>query len=375
MRFSPPSLAILALSKLAKCDIHHLIAGTFGTTNLYTLEFDDVALTLNMIANTSTAVASSWIALSHDKKNLYGTSYSSASPAFVSYSLENATDISYTSTLPLGGNCTSSKAIFVMASTSPPYAVYGSPFGGSAPCGSVMGVDSSGALSTIVQNYTYGTTSGVHGMAMNANGSVLYSADDTGNALWTHSVDGETGEVTLVSSFAGPVAGSDPRHVSVHPVGKYLYVVLEGANQLAQYSIDQSNGVPSFGNKTWPLVPAGSSNSAYWSDEVALSYSNSYLWATSRARSSNSTGFISTFSLSSDGAIQEQLFLNATTNSGGTANSVAPSTFSDRFAALTDSSVGFVEIWELAIDGKNASVVAKVMLEDGGCCANAVWYS
>lgn len=260
-----------------------------------------------------------------------------------------------------------------------------------------MGVDSSGALSTIVQNYTYGTTSGVHGMAMNANGSVLYSADDTGNALWTHSVDGETGEVTLVSSFAGPVAGSDPRHVSVHPVGKYLYVVLEGANQLAQYSIDQSSGVPSFGNKTWPLVPAGmliyphfwvlatafrdadkgvgSSNSAYWSDEVALSYSNSYLWATSRARSSNSTGFISAFSLSSDGAIQEQLFLNATTNSGGTANSVAPSTFSDRFAALTDSSVGFVEIWELATDGKNASVVAKVMLEDGGCCANAVWYS
>lgn len=195
----------------------------------------------------------------YDKKNLYGTSFMASSPAFVSYSLGNATDISYSSTLPLGENCTSSKAIFVMASTSPPYAVYGSPFGGSASCGSVMGVGSSGALSKIVQNYTYGATSGVHGMAMNKNNSFLYSADDTGNTLWTHSVDVKTGEVKLVSSVAGPVVGSDPRHVAVHPAGKYLYVVLEGANELAQYSIDDSTGVPSFENGTWPLVPAGTS--------------------------------------------------------------------------------------------------------------------
>jgi carboxy-cis,cis-muconate cyclase len=253
--------------------------------------------------------------------------------------------------------------------------VYGTPFGGNAGCGSVMSVDENGVLSEVVQNYTYKSTSGVHGMAMNSNSSFIYSADDAANTLWTHSIDKTTGELTYVSSIDGPVTGADPRHVAVHPEGQYLYVVLEGANELAQYSIDQTTGVPSFHNVTYSLIPSGAASPSYWSDEVALSFSNSYLWATSRARSINSTGYISAFSLASDGSIQSQLFLNATSSSGGTANSVAPSTFSDQFVALTDSSVGFVQIWQLGSDGGSASVVARVDIEDGGCCANAVWYS
>ena len=122
-------------------------------------------------------------------------------------------------------------------------------------------------------------------------------------------------------------------------------------------------------------MAVGFTESAYWSDEVALSYSTDYLWATSRSRSTNSTGYISAYSLSSDGNIISQLFLIPTTSSGGAANSVAPSQFSDQFVALTDNSVGFVEIWSMASNGSAASVVAHVDIDDGGCCANAVWYS
>jgi carboxy-cis,cis-muconate cyclase len=311
----------------------------------------------------------------HDKKNLYGTSFTSASPAFVSYTLGSATDIIYNTTVALGGNCSSSKAIFVTAASESPYAVYGTPFGGNAECGSVISVDENGVLSDVIQNYTYKSTSGVHGMAMNQNNTFLYSADDSANTLWTHSVDSATGELTYVSSVDGPVTGADPRHVAVHTKGQYLYVILEGANELAQYTIDQTTGIPSFENVTYSLIPSDVTSSLYWSDEVALSFSNNYLWATSRARSTNSTGYISAFSLSSDGSIESQLFLNATTTSGGTANSVAPSSFSDQFVALTDSSIGFVQIWQLGTDAASASVVASVSIEDGGCCANAVWYS
>ncbi|KAF8866949.1 carboxy-cis,cis-muconate cyclase [Acephala macrosclerotiorum] len=373
MRASLSSFALLSALSVVKAELHHLIVGTFGTEYLYTLEFDDSALTLNLIQNLSVPVASSWLGLSHDKKNLYGTAYSATKPGYVSYALENATDITYSTIISAGGNCTSSKAIFVMAATESPYAVYGSPFGGSADCGSVISVDENGALSELIQNYTYKSTSGVHGMAMNTANSFLYSADDTGNTLWTHSVDNTTGELTYVSSLAGPTTGADPRHVTVHPEGQYLYVILEGANELAQYTIDQSTGIPYFQNVTFPLIPSGEANADYWSDEVALSYSNTYLWATSRSRSTNTTGYISAFSLSTNGSISSQLFLTPTTNSGGTANSVAPSTFSDKYVALTDSSLGFVEVW--AFEGTNASVVARVNIEDGGCCANAVWYS
>jgi carboxy-cis,cis-muconate cyclase len=145
----------------------------------------------------------------------------------------------------------------VVAASDAPYAVYGTPFGSGAECGSVMSVDENGVLSKVIQNYTYSSSSGVHGMALSPTGSFLYSADDAGNTLWTHSIDGTTGEVTLVSSLSGPETGSDPRHVAVHPQGAYLYVILEGANELAQYSIDSTTGIPSFQNTTYPLIPSG----------------------------------------------------------------------------------------------------------------------
>lgn len=64
MRAYIAPLILLSLAKAVKGDLHQLIVGTFSTENLYTVEFDDEALTLNLIANTSTDAASSWIALS-----------------------------------------------------------------------------------------------------------------------------------------------------------------------------------------------------------------------------------------------------------------------------------------------------------------------
>ena len=41
---------------------------------------------------------------------------------------------------------------------------------------------------------------------------------------------------------------------------------------------------------------------------------------------------------------------------------------------LTDSSVGFVQIWRVTANGGSAEVVVTVQINDGGCCANAIWY-
>lgn len=290
----------------------------------------------------------------------------------MSYSIDNATSLNYDKFLALPANC--STAIYVVAQTVAPYAVYGTPFGHPANCGAVMSVDANGALSEVIQNYTYATDSAVHGMALNTENTYLYSADDGDNSIWTHSVDASTGELTYVSKVDGPVTGADPRHISVHPKGLYAYAVLEGANELGVYKIDQTTHALSFANITYPLIPTGANSSLYWSDEVAISYSTDYLWATSRARATTSPGYISAFTLAEDGTIEKQLFLNETTSSGGAANSVAPSDFTDQWVALTDSATGFVEIWELE-DGNATKMVAHLDIADGGCCANAVWYS
>lgn len=58
------SVALLGLATAVLGDVHQLIVGTFGTEYLYTLQFDDQSLTLDLIGNMSTNAASSWITLS-----------------------------------------------------------------------------------------------------------------------------------------------------------------------------------------------------------------------------------------------------------------------------------------------------------------------
>lgn len=316
----------------------------------------------------------------HDKKNLYGNAYQG--DGWVSYSIgDGATNFTQTGAVAYGGTCAS--PIYQVAATVPPYAVYGDCFGGSgANSGSVISVKDDGSLDALIQNVTYGSPAGVHGTAISSDGKFIYGADDTGNAVWTHSIDSTTGELTYVADLTGPSEGSDPRHVAIHPNGTYLYTLLEGSNSVIAYEIDAATGTPSANNVTWPLKQAGEADADYWSDEVAVSLTAKYLWASSRAKSDNNTGYISAFTLNEAGAIVEQLFLLPTTTSGGAANAVTASPFSDRIVALTDSSVGFVEIWEMAEDGSSASIVAHLDVADGGmsgtkggCCANAVWYS
>ncbi|KAL2874937.1 hypothetical protein SGCOL_009916 [Colletotrichum sp. CLE4] len=349
---------------------HQLIVGTFGTPYLYTLEFEDAARTLTLAANTSVNVSSSWISLSHDKKVIYGNAFEdTGSSVYVSYPLTDDLQISPGNTVTSQGAC-KQLSIFVRPSPVSPYAVYGQPFGA---CGTVMSVDSDGLLVEAIQEYNYSSSSGVHGTAFDPTGAFMYSLDDTGNVIWVHSVNNSTGELTYVANVTAPVEGADPRHGTVHPTGNYLYVVHEGTNEVGVYKIDASTGIPTYADISYPLKPDGANDTNYWSDEVALSYSAKYLWATSRARNTNITGYISILALNDDGSVNKQNFLTPTTSSGGSANAVTPSDFGDQFVAITDSSAGFVEIWEMGDDGASADVVAHLDLNDGGCCANAVW--
>ncbi|KAL1861647.1 hypothetical protein Daus18300_008763 [Diaporthe australafricana] len=382
--YTSPLAIFISLIFNVNATIHELIVGTFSTKFLYTVEFDDEALTLSLLANISVPYAGNWIAFNHDKRNLYTTAYGQSNepqnPKFVSYSIINATAIEHQTTIPAGGNCTAT-SIFVVADQHHPYNVYGTFFssvkGINAGCGSVFSVDEGGALDAVIQNYTYFVNvSGVHGAALSPESRYLYSADDTGNTLWTHAVDRATGEVTALGNLTGPTPGSDPRHVVVHPKGHYLYVILEGSSQLAQYMVDRGTGLPAY-DGAYPLLLSAQQDPAhYWADEVALSSSNRYLWASNRGRSTNTTGYVSVFSLDEWGAIVQQNFLVPTSSSGGFSNILSPSPYTDEFAVLTSNSTGFVEVWKLDEDAGSAAVVAHLDIDDGGgCCSNALWYS
>lgn len=156
--------------------------------------------------------------------------------------------------MDIAGNCSSTHGIFIVAADRAPYNVYADPFGN---CANIIGVDESGTLSTNLQNISFYSDSGVHGLAFDPTGQYIYAADDSGNAIWTYKVDNATGLLTHVSDISAPSSGANPRHATVHPKGTYLYVILESANEVAQYSINPTTHVPEFTNVTYSLLNDG----------------------------------------------------------------------------------------------------------------------
>ncbi|KAI1394466.1 Lactonase, 7-bladed beta-propeller-domain-containing protein [Hypoxylon trugodes] len=375
MRVLEALIFAVGLIVLAEATKHQLIIGTFSTNFLYTIAYDDQDQSLQLIHKTPTNAASSWISLSHDKKNLYGTDWNSESPSFVSYSVKDAQTIQYQNRLAGDANCANSKSIFVTSSPQAPYVVYGNYFYSNAQCGTVMSVDASGSLQSVIQNYNYSDGSAVHGVSFSNDFKFLYSADDGGNSIWVHDINSD-GTLDFKQRFEMPVNHSDPRHIVAHPAGEYAYAVWEGTSGVGMYYASPDTSDLYLMRPSFSLITDDDIASDFWADEVALSANNKYLWASNRARDVQRKGYISAIAVDGEGHLNRQLFLVQTTNSGGFANAVSPSPFDDRIVALTDNSTGFVEVWKMDDNEAGAKAIAHLDIGDGGgCCANAVWYS
>ncbi len=115
-----------------------------------------------------------------------------------------------------------------------------------------------------------------------------------------------------------------------------------------------------------------------------LSRSGKYLWATARGLP-NSTfhGYISGFILDDDGSILKKMFTVPITAAGGTVSSITPAPWDDEWAAMVDASPGCVQMWRMkgaketqnGVEYNTADAVARIDINDGGCCGNAIWYN
>ncbi|KAL5346182.1 hypothetical protein ACLOAV_009215 [Pseudogymnoascus australis] len=355
--------------------LHHLMIGTWTPPGaIFTVEFDDEALTLRLVKKTEIPHDEpiSWMTFDHARKNIYGASMKKWS----SYAVAAPADISHTSSHPMGGDPksaspdTNTRAIFLLAAQKPPYCVYGNTFYDHALYGNVFSVDANGAIDKNIQNYEYQANSGIHGMVFDPTETYLYSADLRANKIWTHKKDAD-GTLTLVGSVDAPAPGDHPRWVELHPSG-YLYALMEAGNRVAVYVIDEATHMPVFTHITYPLVPPGLPLKMYRGDVVFMSHSKKYLFATTRSNSFDVTGYIAAFELGPKGNVVRQICLNPTPTSGGHSNAVSPCPWSDEWLALTDDQDGFVEIyrWRDEFLGR----VAHLDIKEPGFGMNAIWY-
>ncbi|KAK7187725.1 hypothetical protein PSPO01_06459 [Paraphaeosphaeria sporulosa] len=355
MRLSS-SILLFAAVPTVLGDKHYFFSGFFSGSLIAGVEFDDATNNMTLVNNITiqSSTGSKWIAIDERKQNLYV----SATGQYQSYSITANRSLASTRNITLPPSCQNHRLRRTVS------------------------VDSTGTLQSILANITYNGTSGVHGLAISPGADFVYSADDMGNAVWTHSFsdDNVTSTAQTLQYLPAP-SGSDPRHLAVHPAGSWAYVVYEAANEVAVYARDEATGLLRDTNATYALLPEGFTNtSSYWADEVMFSVppsassssSPKYLIASTRSRTSTSPGYVSAFALSSTGAITEQLFLLPTTASGGGANAVAPASFSEEYFAITDSAANFIEVWKIDNGGKTAAAVAQLGGFSGGP-ANVVW--
>lgn len=349
---------------------------------IFTVQFDDEALTLKLIQRTEIPHDEpiSWMSFSHDKKNLYG----SAMKKWSSFAVKSPTDIIHEASYPMGDDPqansseTNTRAIFNLPARQPPYAVYCNPFYKHAGVGNVFSVSSTGALDKNIQNYPYSPNTGIHGMVFDPTETYLYSADLTANALWTHK-KAPDGTVEPVSCLPAPDKGDHPRWVAMHPTGKYLYALMEAGNRLCEYVIDPVTHTPVYTHHSYPLIPPGirthdptTKKGLYRSDVCAVSHSGKYLFASARSNSFDLTGYVAVFRLDEHGAIEKQLHLLPTPTSGGHSNAVSPCDWSDEWVALTDDEQGWVEMYRWKHEFLHR--VARVRIPEPGFGMNAIWY-
>ena len=393
--------------------VHHLMVGTWTPPGaIFTFAFDDEALTLKLVHRTAipedepiswmtfdvcptpnsrlpltiTARQEEYLRRCHEKMvQLYRQISNVDSPLCVSsHASRPYVNISLASRLTFAAAAASSetntRAIFLLAAKKPPYGVYCNPFYNHAGSGTVYAVDANGTLAAPpAQHYPYQSNTGIHGMVFDPTERYLYSADLKANKVWVHRRDdaGDPANLSLVGSVDCPDKRDHPRWVAMHPSGTYLYVLMEKGNRLAECAIDKETKLPIFKDERfWPLIPPGIPEGPRWTmyraDVCALSHSSRYLFASSRANSFDLTGYVAAFKLGDDGAVERQILLNPTPNSGGHSNAVAPSDWTDEWLAITDDQEGWLEIYRW--QDEFLARVARVRVPEPGFGMNAIWY-
>ncbi|ORY15351.1 hypothetical protein BCR34DRAFT_435217, partial [Clohesyomyces aquaticus] len=291
-----------------------------------------------------------------------------------------------------------------------PYTVYSASWPGKPACASVYTTYPNGTLSSVQHGYTYGNSSSIHGLVLHPNAFFLYAADLGGDALWTNALS-PNGSITGFRRKDTTTDGKHPRHLAVHPNGKWLYAVFKASNSISAYPIADTldwslkdtsmrySLIPGLSDSDYASPtssPLPSLDDRYWSAEITVSPSGRILWGTARAQANTGiAGYISAFLLSPEGDIIERLFIVPTKTIGGIANSVSVAPDTDEFVAMADFKTnrlnGYVQMWKVeglggiqvskingiwertdkTVVGMNE--VARVNVEDGGCCANIVW--
>jgi 6-phosphogluconolactonase (cycloisomerase 2 family) len=150
---------------------------------------------------------------------------------------------------------------------------------------------SSGALTQIG---TYAAGAGADQIpAFSPNGEFLYVMDTTANAVSGYSIDPTSGALTPIPTSPFPT-GSQPDWIVFTPDGKYAYVANNGQDTISAYSVDATSGALT--PLTTPTYPTDEHP-----EDLTIDSTGTHLYAPVALGSSN--GAIDGFTINADGSL------------------------------------------------------------------------
>ncbi|KAJ7455003.1 3-carboxy-cis cis-mucoante lactonizing enzyme [Mycena galericulata] len=347
-----------------------------GKGFLYTLLVDAEAKSLTLQHTTPAAAAHPWLSVNRKAGVVYGSGWSppiNGKRTFSSYSVKPDFSVSHLNTVTSCG--TKPIANDFIAEAGEHGVFYGVDF--VTPCGEVWNVDERGVLASKIQALEFANGSTLHGFATTPNLKYMYITNLGLNTIHSYSLHLANGSITLLGNFTPSELGAGPRHSAITSNGAYIYVIDEEGLRVDQFTINEASGALDYTNVSLAVTPFGlipANASLYWGDEIVISSDGLTLYASTRSRESNFPGYISGWSLNTDGSLQETLFIVPTPSGGGTSNILSVSPWSDvskNMLILTDQDTDFVALYEL--QGQSLVLLDQVNITGTNCCSGSVW--
>ncbi|KAF7369777.1 3-carboxy-cis,cis-mucoante lactonizing enzyme [Mycena venus] len=358
---------------------HHILVGNFGTVYnvtamldgtqdvgkgfLYTLVVDADAKSLTLTHTTPAAAAHPWLSVNRNANVVYGSGWSppvNGQRTFSSYKVEPDFSVSLINTVTSCG--TKPIANDFIAEAGEHGVFYGLDF--VTPCGEVWTVDKHGAIETKIQALEFANGSTLHGFATTPDLKYMYLTNLGLNTIHSYALNLANGSVTALGNFTPSELGAGPRHAAITANGAYLYLIDEEGLRVDQFTIDAVGGALHYTNTSLAVTPFGltpANASLYWGDEIVISSDGRTLYASTRSRDTDFPGYISAWSLATDGSLADTLFTVPTPEAGGTSNILSVSPWQDKskeMLILTDQDTDFVALYEL--QGKELKLLDRV---------------
>lgn len=302
-------LTYLSMTAYAQPSKEIVYVGTYslrGSEGIYVFEFDRKAGTMKPIQSVSNAKSPSFLAIHPSGKYLYSVNEAAqAGPsnagAVSAYAIETATGkLSFLNGQSSLGNGPCHISIDQTGQTA-----FVSNYGGGNLTVLPIGADGKlGAATDSVQHAGSGPNAKrqekphVHSATVSPDNRFVYVADLGTDKLHVYEADVKNSTVKPATTpFVSVKPGSGPRHFTVHPNGRFAYLVQELTSSVAVFSRDAKTGSLTIISESVNTLPADFSGQNTSAD-IHIDPSGKFLYQTNRGRDA-----IAMFSIGSNGKL------------------------------------------------------------------------